>query len=312
MKMKNKFFFAFICFVSANGILFGQSVSFKINKPSKVEFAGSFNINIETLYPQNYSLKPDKKRLDLKNFGLVSAKEENPVETQDETKRIFVLSVMPFALGKIDFPALDWILKNVETGETMRVKSPKFPIEITEIKKPENLKGEIYDIFDIYHPFNYLFLYIAAVAVLILGFLIYMFKYKRKKSAAGTIVDKRSAHAIALEQIDKLLNSNLWKSGKIKMFYIEMSEIARDYIQKHFQVQAHRLTTYDLHRKLNKVLKDKNLLGSIRTFFSSCDMVKFAKNKPSDEEKSRDVENLRYIINKTLPKTCETDLGHKL
>lgn len=297
-----------LCFFFTSACVCGQAVSFKIKKPNQVEFARQFNIEMQVSHSADYLLKPDEKSFDIKDFRITAVETAEPEVDGDKTKQVFTLTVVPFVLGETVFPRLNWFLTDKKSGEVKQLKNPEVPLEITEIQKPKELKSEIYDIFDIYRPFNYLLVGLLVLSVLAAGVAAYfLIRKKRKHIFAAISQDSRSPDVIALEEIEKLLDSTLWQEEKVKVFYIELSGILRDYLEKRFKIAAHKFTSLDLCRKLKVKLTDKTLVSLVREFFYSCDMVKFAKYKPSCGQRDKDIGHLKNIVAQTSPKTTDTD-----
>jgi len=299
--MKNKSLLYLVCLFFSASVLFGQSISFKIKKSAEVKFADTFTVEIDATYPKDYTLEIDKQSLNLDDFKITNIESSVLVEG-DTIGQKFTLKVVPFALGKVDFPSLNWFVNEADSDDKKQVKSPGFSIEVKEIDKPKDLEGEIYDIYGLFKPINYILIGIIILLAMALSVAVYFFiKRKRGGIYLEKIADNRPADVIAFEAIKTLLTSTLWRQGKIKLFYINLSDILRFYIEKRFAVSAHKLTSLELCRKLNKTFGDKIILADIRKFFNSCDLVKFAKYKPNETQRDLDVGNLKNIVTKTKP-----------
>lgn len=293
--MFDKISSVFVLLLLFAGGISAQSVSFKITKPPShsLEFAVAFVVSLEITYPDNYSLK--LKPFKSENYEILSSESSKPLLVNSKIKETFDFKIIPFTLGKSFFPAMNWILTDKKSGETKEIESPEIPLEISEMPKPKDLKGEIYDIYGICKPINY-FLIGGLVLVALVFAVYFLFFGRRKCLSETTLADTRPPHIIALDELEKLLNCGLWQEGKIKFFYVRLSDILRDYIQRRFDVPAHKMTSFDLSRKLKNMIADKNIFLQIRNFFNSCDLVKFAKYMPGEQEKSKDIENLKTII----------------
>ena len=116
---------------------------------------------------------------------------------------------------------------------------------------------------------------------------------------------KRSAHEIALMQLEALKNKGLLQQSKIKEYYSEVSFIIRHYLENRFLLKAPEMTTEEFltfardYGQLQSVQKN-----SLKEFLSACDMVKFAKYSPSDHE----IEEIFVCAKKFVEQTKETAL----
>jgi len=78
--------------------------------------------------------------------------------------------------------------------------------------------------------------YIIGGAILIaFAWLIYYWVKRRKKKTAVIPPKKiKPAHIIALEKLKRLEEAKLWHQGKVKLYYIRLSDIIREYIENRF------------------------------------------------------------------------------
>ncbi|MFA6582934.1 MAG: hypothetical protein WCS77_01440, partial [Elusimicrobiaceae bacterium] len=157
------------------------------------------------------------------------------------------------------------------------------------------------DIAGPYRPFywlNWLLLLLLLAAIAYAAYRIYK---KRKTAGAFVKTDNRPLEIRINEEIDRLLKSGIWEEHRYKRFYDELSDIARKYLDERYGVNTHKLTTYDMLKLLSRRDIDKIVLTTARKFFTSCDMVKFAKHVPGESERDEDVSVLRAVIADTTP-----------
>lgn len=95
----------------------------------------------------------------------------------------------------------------------------------------------------------------------------------------------RTPEEIAMENLNKLKEKGLIEKGDFKAFHIEVSDIIRNYIEGKFRIPALESTTSDLIREFRQKRPiEENYISLLRRFLEVCDLVKFAKYKPSNEE----------------------------
>ena len=102
----------------------------------------------------------------------------------------------------------------------------------------------------------------------------------------------------ALEELAKLKNSGLLDEGKIKEFYITLTEIIRKYLGAVYSIDTLDKTTGEIYQELRQAVADKKALVFIKDFFEACDLVKFAKYRPEPKEAWEDFEKAKKIIEK--------------
>ncbi len=150
-----------------------------------------------------------------------------------------------------------------------------FAEEIKDIKPP------------VFFPYSYMPLIIIFSLVLLATsvFLVKLFLNKIKKGQKEFAYPSKPAHQIAYEALELLRNKNLPVIGNVKEYYIDLSDIVRHYIENRFDIRAPEMTTeeflFSLRDSGDLTGTHKNLL---KEFLSHCDMVKFAKYGPTQEE----------------------------
>jgi hypothetical protein len=107
----------------------------------------------------------------------------------------------------------------------------------------------------------------------------------------------RPFHEIALERLDKLEQEKLWQSGQIKLFYIELSDILREYIEHRFNIPAMEQTTDEIITSMRRSpdFSHEQIDKTRRLLFLS-DLVKFAKEKPVGSENEMNIAMVRAFI----------------
>ncbi len=139
----------------------------------------------------------------------------------------------------------------------------------------------------------------AAGGTLLVGGAILFVVLRRGKK--GIPAEKRiPAHILAFDELRRLRDMNLIEQGKIKEFYIAISNIMRFYIERRFGVHAPEQTTEEF---LEAVSQDHLFEGvtrnTLKQFLSHCDMVKFAKYRPEMEQIQKTVDTTRDFIEQT-------------
>ncbi|MDA1313048.1 MAG: LPXTG cell wall anchor domain-containing protein [Acidobacteria bacterium] len=142
---------------------------------------------------------------------------------------------------------------------------------------------------------------LIAAGVLALAAAAYYFWRRRRKEAEAAI-PVIPPHELAFEDLAKLLAEDLIAKGQIKLFYLRLSNILRRYIEGRFGLHAPESTTEefleDLRAGTDFSSEQKSLL---RRFLLHCDLVKFAKHQPGQDEVDLAVGSCRTFIDETKP-----------
>jgi hypothetical protein len=150
--------------------------------------------------------------------------------------------------------------------------------------------------------------YVVGVLV-VLGLGLAIWAWRRRKrlkelEALGLLpgVPRRPPEEVAWEALDALLASPLLEEGQVKLFYIQLGDILRRYLEGRFRVSVLDRTTAELLPELRAVAPLRPLLGDVRLFFDTCDLVKFAKHLPDRAEIDADVARARALVDQTSPR----------
>lgn len=159
--------------------------------------------------------------------------------------------------------------------------------DIRDIRGPKSFAGKIW------------FYALIVLAVLLIIARVFSFiLLKKKKEEANA--PPTPAHIIAYQALDALEKKGYIRKGQTKIYYIELSDIARRYLENGFNIRAPEMTTEEF---LIKVKEDSALSlehkGLLRDFLTNCDLVKFAKYQPAETEASLSLASARRLIDQT-------------
>jgi hypothetical protein len=120
---------------------------------------------------------------------------------------------------------------------------------------------------------------LALLVVLIAAFLLWRWQQKRKANVF--VPPPVPAHVRAKQKLEAALAL----IAQPKPFVIAVSDTARTYLEERFDFHAPERTTEEFLRELNSTdLLLKLQKESLGNFLTSCDLVKFAKYEPGENE----------------------------
>lgn len=155
---------------------------------------------------------------------------------------------------------------------------------------------------------DYLLYIIGAIIFIVLLVVVISYFMKNKKVPAP-IVDptpKETLQEKTLRLLNELEQQQLWQRGQVKEYYIQLSDIVRNYIELRFRTPALELTTDEILetvRKHKEMLKHSELLGNI---LYTADLAKFAKAQPLPQEHVDTMEQAKQFVAATRPVITET------
>jgi len=170
-----------------------------------------------------------------------------------------------------------------------------------------NVASVATDIRDIKPPleissgWEWLWWVLGALAVVVIAWLIW--RRIQKKAAQVIVVPPLPAHIRARQKLDEALAL----ISQPKPFVVAVSDTTRLYLEERFDFHAPERTTEEFLRELGgtKLLfpEQKESLGN---FLASCDLVKFAKYEPGENELRGLHGSALRLIEETTPVTVQS------
>lgn len=139
------------------------------------------------------------------------------------------------------------------------------------------------------------------VALLIAAIIILIIRYKKTGKISLVKTKELLPHEVALNKLDKLKEKKLWEQGLERVYFTELTEILRVYLQTRFGINAMEMTSSQIIRTLsvNSEISDKK--SYIERILDVADFVKFAKMRPLPNENTEAFDNAVCFINETKP-----------
>jgi len=138
---------------------------------------------------------------------------------------------------------------------------------------------------------------VGILAVLYLLFILLKRIPKKKEHVTPQV--ELPLHVRMLERLEQIEQQQLWQAGKTKLFYSEVTEVMRAYVEERYTVPALERTTHELRRELNLTTMPKQYRELLLSNLEHADMVKFAKFKPIAAENELLLANAFRLIKET-------------
>lgn len=188
---------------------------------------------------------------------------------------------------------------DISVGPLLRLSST-FPIDMS----PENRKALLglesdkkaaeYNV-DVFEKNSFPWWMLIAGLALVLVIL------SMKENAKPTILKKeeliKQAEEIALDSLKNLESQELPRKEQFIPFYVELTDTAREFIEKKYQLKAPTLTTQEfLQEASQSPVFDDEMRERLSQFLISADRVKFAKYHPTEEECAQALQDAKGMI----------------
>jgi hypothetical protein len=104
-----------------------------------------------------------------------------------------------------------------------------------------------------------------------------------------------------LRLLNELEAKQVWQKGQVKEYYVQLTDIVRNYIEERFSTPAMELTTDEL---LYKVQYHRELMpyhGLLSGILYTADLAKFAKAEPTPQEHVDAMDKAKQLVNLSKP-----------
>lgn len=219
-----------------------------------------------------------------------------------------------FDSGLFQVPAFQFAVRPL-SGSPYVIQTDSFPlwvqtvaVDTTKAFKP--IKG----IMEVKATWRDYIEYIAGGAglILLLGLLIWYLMSRKKKQPPVPDGPKETPQEYALRLLSELEAKQLWQNQKVKDYYVELTDIVRDYIEARFDTAAMELTTDELLHKAQRHKELRAYYELLSVILRTADLAKFAKAQPLPEEHVDAMEKSRKLIIDSKPVIVPTSIEKEI
>ncbi len=243
---------------------------------------GADNLTVGT--PFTFRIKADYaiKRLSipdtLKSFAIVESKQSEKSSSEWEMK------IIPLRVGALSFPRLQVqrAMPSLRTDYT-----DGFRVNVLSVlAEGDTLLRDIkpFEKYPWQPPF-WLYLLLILGGVVLTAYLLKKRIKSRPPTQKAAVPHTETAlppWINALANLEALLAENLPEKGELILYHFRLSQILRSFLEAVYGFSALEMTTRELGLEMHKMQIPES--GEIKRWLNYCDMVKFAKTSPSEEE----------------------------
>lgn len=143
---------------------------------------------------------------------------------------------------------------------------------------------------------------LAILLTLGVAFAVYKLFFSKEIEKKEIIKPIIPPHITALKRLEELAEKQLWQAGKIKEYYVELTEILRWFIEARFGIYALEQTTDELMKSIKHQPDfSKEEQEKIHRLLFLADLVKFAKEKPVASENEMHFDHVKAFIEAHIP-----------
>ncbi|MCC6372580.1 MAG: hypothetical protein IT236_16370 [Bacteroidia bacterium] len=170
----------------------------------------------------------------------------------------------------------------------------------TSATKVKDIKSPLNEPFNWRWYIDYIYWGIGILVAVVAIAIWVMYQNKKKKNfVPEPEKPKIPPHILALASLEKIQRETIWKDGKIKEYYSEISDTVRLYIEERFNVNALESTTDEIMTAFRSQVVDKESKDKLQQLLTLSDLVKFAKQFPIEDEHNFSLQNAFDFVNGT-------------
>jgi hypothetical protein len=256
--------------------------------------------------PSQRVLWPDS--VDVAPFEVLGAQAAPPVTEGDRVRSAMRLTLTVFELGNLEIPGIRVPVASAD-GSVDTLVSDGWRVTVSSVGLDEG--GDIRDIRGpLSIPFGVVTLVPwLALAAFLIALAVWWWRRRSKRGptpeAAPPPAPRRPPYEIALEALARLEASDLLQRGEVKEYHVRVSEIVRAYVEAFYRVPALEMTTREVLLGLDRVGVHGPPIDHLGAFLDRCDLVKFAKLRPSSEATRAMLALARAFVEETRPRIGE-------
>jgi len=278
-----------------------ESTNVQVGKP--------FILDLSLKVPYGWFVEWNDFAIDTLSGQLDIIKRSEVERTADADSNVIVkqqLTLMTFDTGQIQLPAVGLTYaKSFDDPDRLkaytdpiRLYSTTMTVDTTLAYKPlvEPIAAPI--------QMKEVFPWILAVLLLALAvFGVWYWRKHRKVKvdAEGNIIRGPviPPYDKAVDDLKKLREEKMWQSGKVKEYFSSLTDIAREYIEGQFGVNAVEMTTDDILEEIKPLHFPKETYDKLKDTMEVADLVKFAKYSASTLESDTALSSMTEFVNES-------------
>lgn len=246
------------------------------------------------------------------HFTILSAEKLDTLSSEGASE--FVLeqkvSITSFDSGSHKLPQLSFEFISGSDTDFVQTDALSFSVLTVPVDTTLAIK-DIHNIVDVPFEIGEYIPWIIGALVLVAILVGGIYWYLQKKKPEQPKVQKTLVipWKQALEDLDRIEKESVWKTGKLKLYYSDVSETLRTYFENQFEVPALESTTHEILGQLKNRAWSEQTLEEIKEILLLSDLVKFAKENPAEASQIRTLQLARKVVEDTRPKEMLVNEG---
>jgi len=224
----------------------------------------------------------------VRSIEILAVQRDTAAQSSGKAKDILTYTLTVFDSGYYVIPPIAFKYKSAGSDSFSTIQSEAMLLTVKSIeidtaaaikpiKEPLTLPFQLREILIEIIVGGIILLAIAAV-------ILYFSLRKKKPVLIKKFVRKDPPHETALNKLRALDEKKLWQQGEVKLYYSDLSEIIREYLENRYDFPALESTTDEIMDRIGVAIISNKLREDLRIMLQTADLVKFAKAVPLPDE----------------------------
>ena len=304
----------YILFLMATFAFFGGlnaqnvEVEGKVND-TKVQVGKPFTLDLSLKVPYGWFVEWNDFAIDTLSEQLDIIKRSEVERTADADSNVIVkqqLTLMTFDTGQIQVPAVGLTYaKSFDDPDRLKAYTDPINLYSTTITVDTTMAYKPI-VEPIAAPIQMKEVFPWILAVLLLALAVFGIWYWRKHRKTEVDADGNIVRGPVIPPYDKavgdlenLRQQKLWQSGKVKEYFSSLTDIAREYIEGQFGLNAVEMTTDDILEEVKPLHFSQETYNKLKETMEVADLVKFAKYSAANLESENAMNSMTEFVNES-------------
>ena len=203
-----------------------------------------------------------------------------------------------FAVGDAEVPPIP-VRYRLSDGTSGEVQTAALPLHVVSLLPKEKAEQKLVDVHPpVPVPVGALFWAGLSIAVALFGALLWWVLARRRKVAPQAAASQPALepHEEALRALDTLVASGRLGRAEYRLFYIELTLIAKRYLERRLEAPIVEMTTVEMLAFLRASPRAAELASTLRDLSGAADQIKFARGSGLADEAERHLGATRSLV----------------
>ena len=239
-------------------------------------------------------------------FNNLEIVERGKIDTMKQGEEVVYrqrLLITGFDSGVFKIPAFAFaVIPNNDSPYIVQSDSFNLLVQTVAVDTTKGFKGIKGIVYVKGSWLDYIWYIVAGLVLLIVAVLLTIYFVRKQKQPKPVPVGPvETLQEKTLRLLAELEAKQLWQKKQVKEYYVQLTDIVRDYIEQRFKTQAMELTTDELLYKAKMLKELQPYHTALAIILQTADLAKFAKAEPLPEEHVDTMERAKQFVASSKP-----------